>query len=109
LLVDSARTFRFSATRRALRVVLPAASPYIATGLRLGGAIALILVVTAELVAARSGLGYFVAQSQLGFKIPDMYAGVLTIAVVGFLLNLLFLRVEGGLLGWHRRLTARVS
>jgi NitT/TauT family transport system permease protein len=106
-LIDSARTFRFSGPRRALKVVLPAASPYIATGLRLGAGIALILVVTVELVASRNGLGFFVAQSQLAFKIPDMYAGILTIAVVGYGLHLAFLTIEGRALGWHRRLTAR--
>jgi NitT/TauT family transport system permease protein len=107
VLIDTARTFRFSAPRRALRVVLPAASPYIATGLRLGAGIALILVVTAELVASRNGLGYFVAQSQLSYKIPEMYAGILSIAVLGYLLNLAFVAVESRALGWHRRLTAR--
>ena len=107
ILIESARTFRFSGPRRALKVILPAASPYIATGLRLGAGIALILVVTAELVASRNGLGYFVAQSQLAYRIPDMYAGILSIAVVGYVVNLLFVTVEGRVLSWHRRLTAR--
>lgn len=109
ILVDSARTFRFSGSRRALRVILPAASPYIATGLRLGAGIALILVVTAELVASRSGLGYFVSQSQLSYKIPEMYAGILSIAMVGYLLNLAFEVIESRALRWHRRLTARAE
>jgi len=107
VLIDSARTFRFSEPRRALKVVLPAASPYIATGLRLGAGIALILVVTAELVASRDGLGYFVAQSQLSYRIPDMYAGIFSIAVVGYLLNLAFVSAENRALGWHRRLASR--
>ena len=107
ILLDSARTFRYSAPRRALKVVLPAASPYIATGLRLGAGIALILVVTAELVASRNGLGYFVAQAQLSYKIPEMYAGILSIAVLGYVLNVAFVTLESRALGWHRRLTAR--
>jgi NitT/TauT family transport system permease protein len=109
ILIDSARTFRFSGWRRALRVILPAASPYIATGLRLGAGIALILVVTSELVASRSGLGYFVAQSQLSYRIPEMYAGILSIGVVGYLLNLSFETVESRALNWHRRMTARAE
>jgi NitT/TauT family transport system permease protein len=107
ILIDTARTFRFSGPRRAFRVVLPAASPYIATGLRLGAGIALILVITAELVASRSGLGYFVAQSQLSYRIPEMYAGILSIGALGYVLNLAFVMVESRALGWHRRLTAR--
>lgn len=106
-LIDSARTFRFSWPRRALRVVLPAASPFIATGLRLGAGVALILVVTAELVASRNGLGYFVAQAQLAYQVPEMYAGILSIAALGYLLNLAFVTLEARALGWHRRLTAR--
>ena len=104
ILLDSARTFRYSNARRALKVILPAASPYIATGLRLGAGIALILVVTVELVASRNGLGYFVAQSQLAYKIPEMYAGILSVGILGYLLNLLFVTVESRALRWHRRL-----
>ena len=108
-LIDSARTFHYGWGRRALTVVLPAASPYIATGLRLGAGIALILVVTVELVASRDGLGFFVSQSQQAYQVPEMYAGILTIAAVGYLLNLAFLTLEARWLAWHRRLTARAE
>ena len=107
LLLDTARTFRLGRARSALRVVLPAASPYIATGLRISTSIALILVITAELVASRSGLGYAVRQAEQASRVPEVYAGVLTIAVVGYLLNALFLAVEGRVLAWHRGYTAR--
>ena len=107
ILVDSARTFRFAEWRRVLRVVLPAASPYVATGLRLGVGIALILVVTAELVASQSGLGFFVAQAQQSYRIPEMYAGILSIALLGYVLNLAFTLLEARALRWHRRMSAR--
>ncbi len=93
--------------RSALRVILPAASPYIATGLRISTSIALILVITAELVASRNGLGYFVRSSEQSSRVPEVYAGVLTIAVLGYLLNVAFVAVEGRLLAWHRGFTAR--
>ncbi|HLI26064.1 MAG TPA: ABC transporter permease [Chloroflexota bacterium] len=107
LLLDTARTFRLGAVRSALRVTLPAASPYIATGLRISTSIALILVITAELVASRSGLGYAVRAAEQASRVPEVYAGVLTIAVVGFLLNALFVALEGRVLAWHRGVTAR--
>jgi ABC-type nitrate/sulfonate/bicarbonate transport system permease component len=107
LLLDTARTFRLGAVRSALRVTLPAASPYIATGLRISTSIALILVITAELVASRSGLGYAVRAAEQASRVPEVYAGVLTIAVVGFLLNALFVAIEGRVLAWHRGYTAR--
>jgi ABC-type nitrate/sulfonate/bicarbonate transport system permease component len=107
LLLDTARTFRLGRLRSALRVVLPAASPYIATGLRISTSIALILVITAELVASRSGLGYAVRAAEQASRVPEVYAGVLTIAVLGYLLNALFVAIEGRLLAWHRGYTAR--
>ena len=107
VLLDTARTFRLGALRSALRVVLPAASPFIATGLRISTSIALILVITAELVASRSGLGYAVRQAEQASRVPEVYAGVLTIAVVGYLLNAAFVAIEGRLLAWHRGYTAR--
>src|SRR3954465_13802105 len=107
VLLDTARTFRLGRLRSALRVVLPAASPYIATGLRISTSIALILVITAELVASRSGLGYFVRASEQASRVPEVYAGVLTIAVLGYVLNVVFVTLEGRLLAWHRGFTAR--
>jgi ABC-type nitrate/sulfonate/bicarbonate transport system permease component len=107
LLLDTARTFRLGALRSALRVVLPAASPFIATGLRISTSIALILVITAELVASRSGLGYAVRAAEQASRVPEVYAGVLTIAVVGYLLNAVFVLVENRVLAWHRGYTAR--
>ena len=105
ILLDTARTFRLGAVRSAWRVILPAASPYIATGLRISTSIALILVITAELVASRSGLGYFVRAAESASRVPEVYAGVLTIAVLGYLLNVLFVLVEGRLLAWHHGYT----
>ena len=54
---DTARSFGFAARQRLLRVTLPSAVPYIATGLRIASAVALILAVTAELVIGAPGLG----------------------------------------------------
>src|SRR5215216_10755 len=54
---DTARSFGFSRFQRMLRVTLPSAVPYIATGIRISAAVALILAVTAELVIGSPGLG----------------------------------------------------
>jgi ABC-type nitrate/sulfonate/bicarbonate transport system permease component len=104
VLLDTARTFRLGPLRSTLRVILPAAAPYIATGLRISTSIALVLVITAELVASRNGLGYFVRASEQSSRVPEVYAGVLTIAVLGYVLNALFVAVENRALAWHRGL-----
>jgi ABC-type nitrate/sulfonate/bicarbonate transport system permease component len=82
-------------------VVLPAASPYIFTGLRVSLAVALIVMVISEMVAASNGIGYFILSMERGFQIQEMFAGVLTLALVGYMLNRVFLAVENRVLAWH--------
>ena len=103
VLLRTARTFRLGEVAVIGKVMLPAAAPYIATGLRIALAIALILTVIAEMVGATSGIGYFILDSQRSFRIPQMYAGMLVLALVGYLLNRLFLAVDARLMAWHRR------
>jgi ABC-type nitrate/sulfonate/bicarbonate transport system permease component len=99
--IQTARTFGVTGIRLLWQVVLPAASPYIFTGMRVSLAVALIVMVVSEMVAASSGIGYFILSAERGFQIDEMFAGVLTLAVLGYSLNRLFLLVEGRLLAWH--------
>jgi ABC-type nitrate/sulfonate/bicarbonate transport system permease component len=105
VLLRTARTLGLSGAAILWKVVLPAASPFIATGLRIALAIALILVVISELVGATSGIGYFILDAQRSFQVPRMYAGMLVLALLGYLLNRAFLAADRHLLGWHRGLT----
>lgn len=106
VLIRTARTFGLSGWRILWRVMLPAASPFIVTGLRIALAIALILVVISEMVGATAGIGYFILDSQRSFQIPRMYAGMLVLALLGWSLNRVFLLVDGRVMAWHRRLTS---
>jgi ABC-type nitrate/sulfonate/bicarbonate transport system permease component len=99
--LQTARTFGVSGRKLVWQIVLPAASPYIFTGMRVSLAIALIVMVISEMVAASSGIGYFILSAQRGFKIREMFAGVLTLAVLGYLLNRAFLAIENRVLAWH--------
>src|SRR4249920_1940836 len=76
-------------------------SPYIFTGMRISLAVALIVMVISEMVAASNGIGYFILSAQRGFKIREMFAGVLTLAALGYILNRLFLMIENRVLAWH--------
>ena len=87
------------------QIVLPSASPYIFTGMRVSLAIALIVMVISEMVAASNGIGYFVLAAQRGFKIREMFAGVVTLAVIGYALNRVFLAIENRVLAWHHGFT----
>ncbi len=77
--LQTARTFGVSGRKLVWQIVLPAASPYIFTGMRISLAVALIVMVISEMVAASSGIGYFILSAQRGFKIREMFAGVLTL------------------------------
>ena len=87
-------------------MVIPAAAPQIAVGLRASLSIALILMVISEMVASTNGLGYFVLQAQRTFRLDDMWAGILMLGIVGFSLNALFVAAERRVLVWHRGMRA---
>jgi len=106
-LIDTARTFGLSRREILWRVILPAASPYIVTGLRIGLSIALILVTTAEMIAGSKGLGFFILDEERSMNSRNMYAGVIIVSLLGYLLNRLFLALEGRALGWRHGLGGR--
>jgi ABC-type nitrate/sulfonate/bicarbonate transport system permease component len=105
---DTARTLGLT-TRQTLReLVLPAASPQILTGMRISLAISLILAILGEMIVSNDGLGYFVLLSQRTFRVPDMYAGIFTLAIFGYALNRVFLLIEARLIRWHHESSGRI-
>jgi ABC-type nitrate/sulfonate/bicarbonate transport system permease component len=109
MLIDTARTFGLKRRLILLQVILPAASPYIMTGLRISLSIALILVTTAEMIAGSRGLGFFILDQERSFNGSNMYAGIIVVAGLGYVLNRLFLALEGLALRWRRGMMARES
>jgi ABC-type nitrate/sulfonate/bicarbonate transport system permease component len=104
VLSDTARTYRISGSARLRHLILPAASPQIFAGLRQGLSVAIILMVISELFAASDGLGFAIVQAQRSFAIPEMWAGMLMLGLLGFLLSLLFRLVENRWLAWYHGL-----
>ena len=98
---DTARSFGFSRLRRLVYVTLPSAVPYIATGLRISSAVALILSVTAELVIGSAGLGREINVARAGGNVELMYALIIMAGLLGWLLNLGFVWIERRVLHWH--------
>jgi ABC-type nitrate/sulfonate/bicarbonate transport system permease component len=70
------------------------------TGIRISLGIGMIVAVVAEMVASNNGIGYFILNTQQFFRVPDMFAGIATLGVVGYVLNASFLRLERYLLRW---------
>ncbi len=100
-LLQTAATFRVGRLATLAYVILPASLPSILSGLRVGLGLALVITITAEMIAGAGGLGYFIVQTQYAMRPADMYAAVLCLAAVGYLLNRCFLGVEARLIAWH--------
>ena len=99
--IDVARTFRIGRLRTALRVVLPAALPFILAGMRTSLALALIVTVVAEMIAGSAGIGYHVMTMQYAMRAADMYATIFVLAALGYALNRGFLALERRALHWY--------
>jgi len=100
--LDVGRNFGAGRLATFWTIALPGALPLIFAGIRLGWGVSLLLLVTAEMVAAKSGLGYLIWQSWQTFTIEEMYVGLVTIAVLGMLSFWLLDLLEAWLIPWKR-------
>jgi ABC-type nitrate/sulfonate/bicarbonate transport system permease component len=101
VLIDTGRTLgtpRFSILRK---IVFPASLPSVLTGIRISLGIAFIVSVTSEMIAGNNGLGYFIIDRQQTFHVSEVFAGIFTLGVMGYALNLIFLQIERYLLRWR--------
>ena len=72
------------------RVVLPAAAPQIVAGLRNSLQVAIILMVVSEWEASTDGIGYYLVNAQQSFDYVGMWSGIIVLAIIGIVANLLF-------------------
>lgn len=101
--VETTRSMRLSKTRFLATVVLPAALPKIFAGLRVSLSLALILMVISELVGSTNGIGYQMILAQRNFSLPEMWAGIVLLGILGYVLNVLLLVIQNRVIGWHTR------
>lgn len=92
--LDVGRAVGVSRYQRFRHIVLPAALPYVFTGLKLGFIYALIGVVASEFILAGSGLGYLISNNYTNFDTAGMYAVMLFVVLVAISINQVLLRVE---------------
>lgn len=104
-----ARTVGISETEILLKLILPAALPAIFTGARLGMALAWVILIAAEMVAARSGLGFRILYGQQMFDTETVFAGLLTISLLGFVFDRLIQYCSQKTCGWYFRLGDQAS
>ncbi|CAN7483803.1 ABC transporter permease [Arthrobacter sp. LjRoot14] len=105
---NTAKTYGLGRMARIRYVVFPTALPYLMTGVRLAGAVALVLAITAELVIGSPGLGREIALAQSGGAISGMYALVLATGLIGVLINILMRFIEKKTLAWHSSVRSEV-
>ncbi|RMB62208.1 ABC transporter permease [Tessaracoccus antarcticus] len=85
------------------KVVVPASTPFILVGMRVGLGSAWATVVAAELIAAQEGLGYRMQQAQIYYQLPTIFVGLIVIGILGLIMDRALLLVEKKLTGWQER------
>jgi ABC-type nitrate/sulfonate/bicarbonate transport system permease component len=101
LQIDTGRIYGIGPWDRLFRIILPTAAPKIFAGMRVGLSIAVIVMVLSEMMAATNGIGFSILLSQRTFQIEDMWAGIVVLGVLGYLLNTALLVVETRVIAWH--------
>ena len=100
LWIKAGRSMGLSGGKLFIKIVIPASLPSIFTGIRLAAAAGLLVLVAAEMVGSRAGLGYVINAAQLDFDLPGMYAAILVLSVVGYVTNAALVLVETHFLRW---------
>ncbi len=85
------------------RVIIPASTPFILVGFRIGLGSAWATVVAAELIAAQSGLGFRMQQAQLYYDLPTIFVSLVMIGVLGLLMDKIVVIAEERLTHWQER------
>ena len=86
------------------RIILPAATPYIFTGARIGMGTSFIVVIVSEMIAVNNGLGYRILEAREYLWSDKIIAGMFTIGLLGLGIDTLMSRLSSHLLKWHRGL-----
>jgi len=100
-LVWSARSMGANRLRMLWDVVVPSAMPELLNGIRTALALSFILLVSSELIAAREGLGYLIGFLGASGTYDAMFAVVLTVALLGFIADRIYLLLMHRMLRWQ--------
>lgn len=102
-LINAARVLGAKDFTVFLRVVVPASTPFILVGMRIGLGASWATVVAAELIAAQGGLGYRMQQAQQFYDLPTIFVDLLAIGFIGLAMDRLILLTERRLTRWQER------
>lgn len=102
-LINAARVLGATDLTIFLRVVVPASTPFILVGMRVGLGAAWATLVAAELIAAQAGLGHLMEQAELFDDLPTIFVSLITIGILGLIMDRLLLAIERRLTIWQER------
>ncbi|BET52510.1 ABC transporter permease [Streptomyces tendae] len=102
-LINAARVLGAGDATIFARVVVPASTPFILVGMRVGLGSAWATLVAAELIAAQEGLGYRMQNAQLYYDLPTIFVGLISIGILGLLMDRVLLLAERRLTRWQER------
>jgi NitT/TauT family transport system permease protein len=104
LLVRAALMLGLPKWKLLFRVVIPSALPSIMTGLRLGIGVAWVLVIVAEMLAVKSGLGFVLWDAFQFIRMDLIVAAMLSVGLIGFLSDLVIVLAGKWVLRWSKGL-----
>jgi NitT/TauT family transport system permease protein len=99
--LEVAKSFGATRMQTISKVMIPAAVPFVATGIRLAIGRAIVGVVVGELFGAQAGLGYLIFTAGQTFDVAELFVGVITLALIGVGLTLAMKGVENAVAGWR--------
>jgi sulfonate transport system permease protein len=102
VVAEVASSYRMKRRDRLVRIILPAASPQIVAGMRSALSIGITVIIFSEMIGSTNGIGFEILSAERSFAVPDMWAGIVLLGILGYLLNLAFRGFESYLLRWHR-------
>ena len=102
--IRAARNLGVSRQTMFLRVMLPAAVPYILSGVRIGIGTAFIVVIVSEMIAVNNGLGFRILEAREYFWSDKIIAGMISIGLLGLAIDIGMNKLNNHLLRWHRGL-----
>lgn len=84
------------------KVLIPASLPTVFTGIRMGAVFAFFMLIGAEMLGSTAGLGHMIMQAQMVMQIPKMWAGIVTVALLGYIVNYGLLYLEKRVSTWKQ-------
>jgi ABC-type nitrate/sulfonate/bicarbonate transport system permease component len=100
--IRASRSLGAPLIREFLQIIVPAASPQVVVGLRMGAALAFLSLVAAELTGAASGIGFRLQEARQYLRTDMMFVGLIELGLLGAALDYCFVRLGRRLVHWER-------